>query len=154
MCCAEIQKAFNAKKECFSEKVTSATGEHGRQFLIELPKGSTEIFCRINVDKCLIDSNRVEKCDFVFIRCSNADFYFIECKGKNIRKGYDQIIATIGHFHKKMKLEKEKIWGFIVASEVKSPRRNTRVQNMKKEFADEHGVTLKFGSNNKLIHRI
>lgn len=154
MCCTEIQKAFNAKKECFSEKVTSVKGEHGRQFLIELPKNSIETFCLIKVDKCLIVSTEEEKCDFVFGRCSNADFYFVECKGKKVKKGFDQIVATIGHFQKKMNLEKDKIWGFIVASEVKSPNRNARIQNLIKEFANEHGVKLKIGSNNKLIHRI
>lgn len=154
MCCAEIQKAFNAKKECFSEKVTSATGEHGRQFLIELPKGSSESFCLIKVDKYLIASAGVEKCDFVFRRCSNSDFYFVECKGNKVRKGYDQIVATIGHFQKRIKLEKEKIWGFIVASEVKLPKSGAGSQaNLKKTFAKEHGRALRIESE-KLIHKI
>lgn len=153
MCCSEIQKAFNAKKECFSEKVTSATGEHGRQFLIELPRYSTETFCRIQVDKCLIDSIKVEKCDFVFKRCSNSDFYFIECKGKKIKKGLDQIIATINHFKSKIKLKKEQIFGFIVASAAKFPRSGAGTQaNLKKTFT-KYGVALKI-ENKKLIHRV
>lgn len=153
MCCAEIQKVFNAQKDCFSEKVTSATGEHGRQFLIELPKGSTEIFCLVKVDKCLIDRTKVEKCDFVFRRCSNSDFYFIECKGKKIKKGYNQILATIGYFQSKLTLAKPQIFGFIVASEVRSPKSNAEIQNIKKEFASKHGVALRIESN-KLIHRV
>lgn len=156
MCCAEIQKAFNARKECFSEKVTSATGEHGRQFLIELPKGSTETFCLIKVDKHLIVSARVEKCDFAFRRCSNSDFYFVECKGKGqkkIKKAYNQIVATIRHFQAKLTIKKLQIFGFIVASEVRSPKNNTEIQNLKKEFANKHGVVLRIESN-KLIHKI
>lgn len=153
MCCAEIQKAFNAKKECFSEKATSATGEHGRQFLIILPKGSTENFCLVKVDKYLIDSAQVEKCDFVFRRCSNSDFYFVECKGKKIKKGYDQIVATIGHFQTKLPLTKPQIFGFIVASEVRSPKSNAEVANLKKSFAKHHGVALRIESS-KLIHKV
>jgi len=158
MCCAEIQKAFNAKKECFSEKVTSATGEHGRQFLIELPKGSTEIFCLVKVDKCLIASTEVEKCDFVFRRCSkqgqqNPDFYFIELKGKKIKKGYSQILATIGHFQEKLSIAKSQIWGFIVASEVRTPKSNAEVANLKKSFAKHHGVALRIESN-KMIYKV
>lgn len=154
MCCAEIQKAFNAKKECFSEKVTSAKGEHGRQFSIELPEGSTETFCLIKIDKCLIISAKEEKCDFVFRRCSNADLYFIECKGKKVKKGFAQIVATIGHFQKKMNLEKDKIWGFIVASEVKLPKSGAGSQaNLKKTFAKKHGRALRIESE-KLIHKV
>ena len=155
MCCAEIQKAFNAQKDCFSEKVTSAKGEHGRQFLIELPEDSTETFCRIKVDKHLIVSTEVEKCDFVFRRCGtkNPDFYFIELKGKKIKKGYNQIIATIGHFQAKLTLGKPQIFGFIVASEVRSPKNNAEIQNLKKEFAQKHGAALRIETN-RLIHRI
>ncbi|MCE7922507.1 MAG: hypothetical protein DYG98_05600 [Haliscomenobacteraceae bacterium CHB4] len=153
MCCAEIQKAFNAQKECFSEKVTSATGEHGRQFLIELPKGSSESFCLIKVDKYLITNAGVEKCDFVFRRCGNSDFYFIECKGRKIKKAFSQIVATIGHFQVKFTIGKPQIYGFIVASEVRSPKNNAEIQNLKKEFANKHGVALRIESN-KLIHRL
>ena len=153
MCCTEIQEAFNAKQECFSEKVTSATGEHGRQFLIELSKGSTETFCLIKVDKHLIASKLVEKCDFAFKRCSNSDFYFVECKGKKIKKGYNQILATIGHFQAKLPIKKPQIFGFIVASEVRSPKNNAEIQNLKKEFATKHGVALRIESN-KLIHKV
>lgn len=155
MCCTEIQKAFDAKSVCFSQKVTSAKGEHGRQFLIELPKGSSDFFCRIKIDKCLIYSTAEEKCDFVFRRCNNnhPDFYFIELKGKRIKKGYNQIISTIGHFRSKVILSKQQVFGFIVASEVRSPKSNAEIQNLKKEFANKHGVTLRIESS-KLVHKV
>ena len=150
MCCIEIQNAFKAEVKCFS-KTTSAT-ENRRQFLIEVPKSSSETFCRIDIDGCLITSEKVEKCDFAFQRCSNSDYYFVELKGKKIKKGFSQILATIEQFKAKIKIEKISIYGFIVASEVKSPKNNATEANLKKTFAKHHGVALHIKSG-KLIFK-
>lgn len=151
MCCSEIQIAFKALNDCF-EHATSAT-ERGRQFVVELPNGSKETFCRVRVDACLIDDSTVEKCDYVFRRCANSDIYFVELKGSDVTKGFDQIVATIKHFNGKMELAQAHIFGFIVASKVKLPKGNAEVANLKKTFVRKHGAALVFQTN-KLIHRI
>ncbi len=151
MCCAEIQTAFKANLDCF-DHATSAE-EKGRQFSIELAKGSAEKFCRVHVDGCLIDDSALEKCDYVFLRCSNSDIYFVELKGRDVEKAFDQIVATIGHFKAKMKLEQRSIFGFIVASKVKLPKGSTDIANMKKQFAKKHGKALAMQTN-KLLHRV
>ncbi len=149
MCCSKIQKTFTADKKCFSN-ATSAE-ENRRQFLIELPKDSSINFCRVQVDDCLITSEKVEKCDYAFCRCSNQDFYFVELKGTDIQKAFNQIVATISHFKAKIKLEKSQIFGFIVASRVR-PQQRQNARNLKKAFMNNHGNDLRIEST-KLIFK-
>jgi len=87
--------------------------------------------------------NEIQK---AFKRCSNSDYYFVELKGKRVKKGFDQIVATIESLKTTMNLEKKSIYGFIVASEVKSPKNNATEANLKKSFAKKHGVALRIES--------
>jgi hypothetical protein len=148
MCCEEIKKAFKAEEKCFST-ATSAS-EKRSQFLIELPKGSPEIFCRIAVDGCLIADDTVKKCDFVFRRCSNSDLYFVELKGTRIEVAFEQILATLVHFKSKITLEKSKVFGFIVSSRVR-PQQRQSVRNFKKAFEEHHGAKLRIESTKIIL---
>ena len=99
------------------------------------------------MDGCLISDDNIEKCDYVFRRCNNLDLYFVELKGKNIKKAVAQIVATIGYFKNKMKVQPAQLYGFVVASKVKLPKSNAELANMKKTFAKNHGAQLVLQTN-------
>ncbi len=110
--------------------------ENGKRFEVI----SNEVFTKVKIDNCVIVSDVFEKCDYGLHRVSNDDFYYVELKGKGIKKGYDQIIATIHHFEQHLvKIPKEKRIGIIVSSKVPG---GTDVNNLKQDFAKKYGRVL------------
>ena len=90
----------------------------------------------------MVDSQKVEKCDYVFVRCTNKEHYYVELKGSNIGKAYDQIVTTIA---KHIPSPKEKNYGFIVCSKV--PKSGTKVQKIKEKFKKKYGQDLEVKQN-------
>lgn len=144
MCCEKLRTAFEAPEKCFDNLLHCE--ENKRKFSIELPKKSTETFCRARLDGCIIDKNApIERCDFMFLRCSNEDIYFVELKGSNIPKALAQIKSTIGYTRPKLNFQPDQITGFIVCS--RCPLTSVEVQKLKKEFKEKkYGKTLEVHS--------
>lgn len=137
-CLETLRKAFpKASDHCFDQKL--AVEEKGRKFRIELKKGSDETFCRAQIDGCAIDDDTVEKCDSLFLRCKTEDFLFVELKGKDVKKGFSQLLSTILLTKPFFKFQKRQVHGFIVSSRVPN---GADVQNMKAEFRKNHGHRL------------
>jgi hypothetical protein len=74
--CVENQTTFKEKKS-------------------EIRIESKDTIIAIKVDDCLITSNEVKKCDYLFLNCTKKDAIFIELKGMNLDEGINQIISTI-----------------------------------------------------------
>ena len=124
---------------CIESKVAS---ENNKRFEILLE----EKFIRFKIDDCLINSKKIEKCDFGFYRKLNEDFYFVELKGKQISKALDQIISTINYFENNLiKIPKNNRFGFIICSKV--PKAGTDVKNLIQKFKKSYGKDLKIKSN-------
>jgi len=106
MCCKNLHADLAAPAHCFDNSLVCA--EKGRKFVIQLPKKSSETFCRVKVDGCVIsEDSESERCDFMFRRCQKDEFYFVELKGKDVEKGYSQIKSTIEFVRPKIKLQPE-----------------------------------------------
>lgn len=128
---------------------TKVATENGKRFEIQ----SNEDFTRLKIDKCIINSDNIEKCDFGFNRSSNDDFYFVELKGKNLEKAYDQIISTINFFQANLiNIPIQKRFCFIVSSSG-IPKCQLRIKNLKQKFfRDKQGIHLEI-TNNKILYK-
>ena len=138
-CCQECNENYGGESSCYDNNTSAC--EKGRTFRIEF-KTEKEIVCRIKVDACVITSQVVEKCDYVFVRCTNKDHYFVELKGGDIKKAYGQIITTITTH---ILCHKDKRYGFIICSKV--PKGGTNVQKIKEEFIKQYGQKLEVKQN-------
>lgn len=142
-CCPECRERYGGSANCYDNR-TAAT-ENGRTFSIDF-KNEREPICRIKVDACLVASEEVKKCDYVFVRCSNNDHYYVELKGKNINRAYEQITTTITTH---LQSHKDKNYGFIICSKV--PKAGTDVAKLKEDFIKKHGRKLEV-KQNKYTH--
>ena len=142
-----IHKKDCMNKDCCIENKVAK--ENGKRFEII----SNESFTKIRIDNCLIDSQKIEKCDFGFVRYSNNDFYFVELKGNKIEKAYNQIIETIKFFENNLiKIPHNKKFAFIISSSG-IPKAQTRINNLKQDFAKgKFGVKLEI-KNMVITHK-
>lgn len=124
-----------------SQKIVSLS-ENGRKF--SLNNKTKRKLAVIKVDGCLIASNDTEKCDFLI---ELDDPYtlaiYIELKGKNIEKGYNQLINTM-NILKERHVKVKKICQ-IVASRV--PKSGTSISNLKVNMMRTHRTLLKVGTH-------
>ena len=151
MCCKNLCDDLAAPANCFDNSIVCA--ENGRKFSIQLPKNSSETFCRVNVDGCVIpEDSTLERCDFMFRRCQNREIYFVELKGKDVEKGYSQIKSTIEFIRPKLKFQPEKVSAFIIVS--RSPLSSTRLQALRNEFVKKkYGHVLEVKAR-EYVHKI
>lgn len=151
MCCKDLRDDLAAPANCFGNSLICA--ENGRKFTIQLPKNSSETFCRVKVDGCVIlEDAAQERCDFMFKRCRNEEVYFVELKGKDVEKGYSQIKSTIEFLRPKLKFQREKVSAFIIVS--RSPLSSTRLQALRNEFVKKkYGHVLEVHSR-EWTHKI
>lgn len=131
MCCKDLQTVLGAPAQCFDNKL--ACEENGRKFRIQLPRNSSETFCRVKIDGCLVSGHSdIKRCDYVFHRCHDGAYYFVELKGKDVAKACEQIMSAIDFLRPKLKFSPEKISAFVVAS--RSPLSSASVQVLRNEF--------------------
>jgi hypothetical protein len=139
MCCEKLRSELGGEQNHYDSRLSAH--ENRRKFVIQLPKNSSETFCRVKIDGGLIpaESNQ-ERCDFMFLRCAKAEVFFVEMKGKAIKKAFSQIVETIEFARPKMKFEQNQVSGFIIASRVPS---GVEAQKLKKDFVEKkYGQTL------------
>ncbi len=151
MCCEKLRIALNASEKCFDHLLSCE--EKGQKFKIQLPKKSTETFCRIKVDGCLIPADATQKrCDFMFWRCEKEEIYFVELKGKEIKKAVSQIKSTIEFARPKLKFKQEQAYGFIVSN--RCPMASADIQKLKKDFKEnKYGQVLEVHSSREWTHK-
>lgn len=151
MCCEKLRIALNASEKCFDHLLSCE--EKGQKFKIQPPKKSTETFCRIKVDGCLISNDSSQKrCDFIFRRCTNEEIYFVELKGKDVKKAFAQIKSSIEFFRPKLEFKQEQVVGFIISNRCPS---GPDVQKFKKEFKEKkYGQVLEVHSSREWTHKI
>lgn len=152
MCCEKLRIALNASEKCFDHLLSCE--EKGQKFKIQLPKKSTETFCRVKVDGCLVsDHSSSERCDFMFWRCDKEEIYFVELKGKEVKKASAQIKSTIDFLRPKLKLKQEQAFGFIISN--RCPMASVEIQKLKKDFKDKkYGQVLEVHSSREWTHKI
>ena len=142
MCCEEIRLAFNASEKCVQNNALQAE-EDKKKFKIQVKPDSTDIFCRIHVDGCLIQDKTRKKCDYWFRQCGEeiSNNYFVEFKGSDIKDGFNQIVETIAQAREKgVVLQKKTIHGVIVSNKV--PISTTDLQKIKERFVKDHGMSF------------
>jgi hypothetical protein len=147
MNCEEFKQAHPDKKDCLCYALQTPV-EKNKQFSIILPKGNTERFLRIKIDKGLLleIDNETKKCDYGFIRCLNSDYYFVELKGEDIEKAVAQITTTIKHFQQKYGVNQNNTYAYIASSGV--PKQNLKFQKLQENFLKQKlGKELKKQTN-------
>ena len=143
----KLQKHLAIEDKCISRcPKLSVVSENKMTFRLDLSKILNEQVWAIHVDKCMVLTSPVERCDYAFIRLKNdeeADFYYVELKNNRIRKAYNQIVTTITKHFKSP--PKKNNYAFIVSSSV--PSGGTEAQNLRKEFIKKYGVDLIIKNN-------
>ena len=150
MCCNTLIEKLKIHPNCdvnpnFFSHGTSAE-EKGQKFKLVLPKGEKDC-CRIEIDKRLVPSTDIKKCDFLFQRCKTEDYFFVELKGQNIERAFEQLKDTINLLKKALKMEKYQCHAFICASKVSLPNYSTRKQKFDEEFRKDYGKELRITSS-------
>jgi hypothetical protein len=152
-CCKKLEKIIIAGHEHF--ETSSACNQNHKRFSVVFKESKNQVkdhICRIRVDGGLISSSESGKCDFVFYLCSSEKFLFVELKGTDWPKPYKQIISTIEHFRKNLKIDLQKgdFEAFIIRGG--SPASRTDINDKKDEFKRLYGVTLSVHTNSHNHH--
>jgi len=150
MSCKYLQALLPASESCFSTELSAHEKGKTFRFITNL-KGD---ICKLKVDGCLISSQTVPKCDYLFYSNSGKEFYFVELKGTDIEKAFEQICATIKHVNTiaNIQIKKNKIHGFVVSSAVPAAA-NQRVRHLQAKFARDIGTRL-YVKNRLLEHSV
>lgn len=125
--------------ESTHKKITAE--ENGRKLTLENPNGNT--IRKIQVDGCLITDTSHKRCDYMFeMEETNSKLIslviYLELKGCDIKKAYDQLVATIDQFNKAHQdIKKE---AHIVASRV--PKAGPEIQQLKIKMLKAQKATL------------
>lgn len=142
MCCEEIRVAFNAADKCIQNNALQVEEDH-KKFKILPKQGSTDVFCRIHVDGCLITNKTRQKCDYWFRQCNQEKIqnYFVEFKGQDIQDGFNQIVETIAQVREKgIPLQQSAIHGIVVCNKV--PLTTVELQKIKERFVKNYGMSF------------
>ena len=136
MCCSELQKQLEAptKTDCFSP--SSGAKENGKKFNFD--NRSHKTICRVRVDGCLITSQEVKKCDFLFKVCEDDRYYLVELKGGAVDEAVLQIISTFDIVNAKVKTLPEKYAGVIVSSSVPAGTEQKFRRLQEKVYREKH----------------
>lgn len=121
--------------ESTHKKITAE--ENGRKLTLENPNGKT--IRKIQVDGCLFTDTSRKRCDYMFeIEKPIRFVIYLELKGSDIKKAYDQLLATIDQFNKAHQgIKKE---AHIVASRV--PKAGPEIQQLKIKMRKAQKATL------------
>lgn len=120
---------------------SKAASENGKRFEV-----SCKYPIKIQIDGCLIDDEKVEKCDYGFICPEDDVMYFVELKGSDVEKAFSQVTNTIAIFEEQfLKLPKSKKFGAIVSS--RNPLSSTETNKLRQRFAKYYGKELHFKNN-------
>lgn len=118
MSCAELKTMLDPKglhDSCFSN--SSAANENGKRF--NLNNHSKLVICKVKVDGCLITSNSIRKCDYLFSVDSMPKKYFlVELKGIDLATAITQIESTYDQLQPILGAQPEQFQAVIVASAV------------------------------------
>ncbi|MFM2375493.1 MAG: hypothetical protein RLZZ165_590 [Bacteroidota bacterium] len=142
-CCSDLRKAVfpGADACCFSDG--TVVEENKRKFTVRWERKGKRSICRIKVDGCLVTDPTQKKCDYVFLICPEQEFLFVELKGTDIKRGMEQLRATIEFFRSKSStpIPQEKILGYVVSSAVPSSS-NQEVRDAQIRFKQSTGRGL------------
>jgi uncharacterized protein (UPF0297 family) len=142
----DLENAFGIAETCIKPcNKLHKVQENKVSFYLNCSGAEEDKFWCIQVDKCMIDHDLDEKCDYAFYRHKadkTREFYFVELKNTNIQKAYSQIVTTLKK-HFKSPSKKECV-GFIVASSVPT---GANAQNLRKTFMRDYGRDLIIKSN-------
>ena len=85
-------------------------------------------FSKINLDNG--QDNKCKKCDYLIIKETQDIQIFIELKGKDIKKAYEQILASYDN-KESIKNSQVKYYAAIVSQRI--PQQDTAIQNLHKK---------------------
>jgi hypothetical protein len=101
--------------KCFSNSTVAE--ENKKKFLLENPQKKN--ICKVKVDDCLITSQTVNKCDYMFEITDDPNRYiFVELKGADVIKAVTQIVSTYEALKQPLALNPQNSSGVIVSSAV------------------------------------
>ena len=133
-----LRNLLNGDAACFSN-ATSAW-ENGKRFLIVNPQNKT--VCRVQVDNCLITSQVVKKCDFLFHVHQDDNYYLVELKGTSIDVAVEQIVSTFDIVNRKIKTSADNYTGIIVSSAVPKSA-NQKFKNLQDKVYRDKKLMIK-----------
>ncbi len=148
MNCKGLKAILGGTDKCYSATETKAE-ENKRTFYLDVRNDKIS-FCRIKYDKCIYQG-KDEHCDYIFAlnhSDKKTEWLFIELKGQDIKKGIDQITASIKQIGQS-KL-KGRLSAFVVSSKVPKAARSD-VKNAKERFAKTF-KTIPIVKNNTYTH--
>lgn len=93
---------------------------------------------KITVDGCQITDHNKPKCDYLLIHNETEKEYYIELKGHDIKRGLEQIEATIPRLSKSP--EKQDKICFIIS--VRCPKVDTEIQNISKRLRNKYAAKV------------
>ena len=140
-CCNVFNNIFEDKNTCFDCKTKA------KEINLSFEIIGSDV-CRIHVDNCLIETEKMKKCDYVFY--ANENYYFVELKRPNNSElAVNQVIKTIEFFQKKIRIKKNKINGVVIHQSV--PKSSTKRNILKERFVKKYGKNLTFKSQKHSI---
>lgn len=83
---------------------------------------------KIKVDGCQITDQNKPKCDYLLIHTDTEIEYYVELKGHDVKRGLEQIEATIPRLSKSA--DKQEKYCFVIS--VRCPQIDTQIQNLEK----------------------
>ncbi len=120
-CCkllfAQICAADDALSNCFS--CSNVAEENGKKLTI-LKASPEEVICKAKIDGCIIKSDKLKKCDFLFHRPGHEPYQYmlVELKGSDISQAVEQIKSTFLALKPKTDTAPQQWCGRIVSSAV------------------------------------
>ena len=114
MCCEELRKSLGGKSECYSNSTVAK--ENGKEFRLNLNANSTA--CKVRIDGCVMDSQVLAKCDYLFKICPVNKYHLVELKGTDVDHAVHQIVSTFNMTKMRLKEEPANFTGHIISSAI------------------------------------
>jgi hypothetical protein len=132
--------------ESTDKKITAK--ENGRKLTLENPNG--KLVRKIQVDGCLITDNSHKRCDYMFeIEKPIRFVIYLELKGSDIKKAYEQLVATIDLFieaHRGIKKDCHIVASRVPQSRARNPAiKNKNVKSTRSDINRKHRRSICIG---------
>lgn len=130
------------RKNCFS--TSTVAEENGKKFSLLNP--ARKKICKVKVDGCLITSQIIQKCDYMFeVSGKPSKYFLVELKGGDVETAVDQILSTFKSVNSKIKSSPNNYTGIIVSTAV--PKAEQKFRNLQEQSLKNHGVMITKRSN-------
>jgi len=144
MSCESIKQALDPQgihDNCFSNSTVAE--ENKRKFVIHKP--SNLLVCKVQVDGCLITTQLIRKCDYLFeVATDPKEYLLVELKGSDLDGAVEQLISTYEQLAPKLNAQAEQFSAFVVSSVV--PKSNNAFRSHQQRLMKNKKIHLHRGS--------